>query len=397
MILQHAILGASSSERWLNCAGSVGLSEGMPNESSVYAREGTVAHAIAEMCLTNEKDALDYLDHELEGYDDIEVDEEMCEAVQIYLDTVRALLAEYAACGYDDAELGIEVRFDLRHIYHDMFGTCDAVIYFPQWKKLIVFDYKHGYQNVAVEFNKQTMYYGIGALTGKHNRPVATVELVIVQPNSWQHSAGPVKRWECDPADLLDFIGDLIEGAKKTEDPNAPFAPGHWCRYCPAAPICRALEKLVENLVQAEFTIDGEIIVPQPKNMTQKDLKLAWENAGIIEGWIKSVKGYAHSQAIAGNLLPDTKLVAGRFRRRWRSEDRAREKLEQLQAIGYIAADVNIVEKKVISPAKVEAKLKKHEHTLIKDLWEPGQGGLSLVPITDSRPAAKVDAFDEFS
>lgn len=396
MILQHATLGASSSERWLNCSGSVALAEGMPNESSVYAREGTVAHHIGEQCLLNNQEALDYLDFELAGYDDIEVDEEMCESVQIYLDTVRAMLAEYEACGYDDAELGVEVRFDLRHIFHDMFGTCDAVIYFPQWKKLVVFDYKHGYVNVAVEFNKQTMYYGVGALTGKHNRAIATVELVIVQPNSWHHK-GAVKRWECDPIELLDFIGDLIEGAKKTELPDAPFKAGYWCRYCPAAPVCRALEKLVETLAQADFTIDGEIIVPQPKNMTLNDLKLAWENAGIIEAWVKSVKGYAHSQAIAGHLLPGTKLVAGRFRRRWKSADRAQEKLEQLQAVGYIAADVEIVEKKVISPAKAEAKLKKHEHALIEDLWEKGQGGLSLVPESDDRPSAKVDALDEFS
>ena len=37
----HAILGASSSHRWLACPGSIRLSAGMPGTSSVYADEGT--------------------------------------------------------------------------------------------------------------------------------------------------------------------------------------------------------------------------------------------------------------------------------------------------------------------------------------------------------------------
>ena len=41
----HAILSASSSKRWLNCTPSARLEQNFPNESSVYAEEGTAAHA----------------------------------------------------------------------------------------------------------------------------------------------------------------------------------------------------------------------------------------------------------------------------------------------------------------------------------------------------------------
>lgn len=37
----HAILSASSSKRWLNCTPSARLEQNFPNESSVYAEEGT--------------------------------------------------------------------------------------------------------------------------------------------------------------------------------------------------------------------------------------------------------------------------------------------------------------------------------------------------------------------
>lgn len=40
----HALLSASSSKQWLHCPPSVRLQENFPNESSVYAEEGTFAH-----------------------------------------------------------------------------------------------------------------------------------------------------------------------------------------------------------------------------------------------------------------------------------------------------------------------------------------------------------------
>ena len=57
----HAILGASSSHRWLACPGSIRLSAGMPNTGSVYAEEGTAAHELAEKCLNLGHDAADHL------------------------------------------------------------------------------------------------------------------------------------------------------------------------------------------------------------------------------------------------------------------------------------------------------------------------------------------------
>ena len=42
----HALLSASSSKQWLNCPPSARLQENFPNESSVYAEEGTFAHSI---------------------------------------------------------------------------------------------------------------------------------------------------------------------------------------------------------------------------------------------------------------------------------------------------------------------------------------------------------------
>ena len=46
---RHALLSASSSKRWLNCTPSARLEEQFTGDTgSVYAEEGTAAHALAE-------------------------------------------------------------------------------------------------------------------------------------------------------------------------------------------------------------------------------------------------------------------------------------------------------------------------------------------------------------
>ena len=48
---KHAILSASSSERWINCPPSARLCEHYPDKGSDYAAEGTDAHTLCVMFL----------------------------------------------------------------------------------------------------------------------------------------------------------------------------------------------------------------------------------------------------------------------------------------------------------------------------------------------------------
>ena len=62
----HSPLGASSCSRWWNCPGSVQLSKGFHGRSSVFAREGTAAHELSEMCLHQNRDAHEFLGIQIE-------------------------------------------------------------------------------------------------------------------------------------------------------------------------------------------------------------------------------------------------------------------------------------------------------------------------------------------
>ena len=73
----HAILSASSSKRWLNCTPSARLEQNFPNESSVYAEEGTAAHALGEYKLRKylhervQRPTSEFDSEEMEGNTDI--------------------------------------------------------------------------------------------------------------------------------------------------------------------------------------------------------------------------------------------------------------------------------------------------------------------------------------
>ena len=48
----HAVLAASSAKKWIHCPPSARLEEGIPDEESPYAAEGTLAHSIGELKLS---------------------------------------------------------------------------------------------------------------------------------------------------------------------------------------------------------------------------------------------------------------------------------------------------------------------------------------------------------
>lgn len=237
----HSILGASSYYRWKACPGSVRLCRDLPSTSSVYAEEGTRAHAMAERAL--------------HGYGfPAEITDEMEEAVLLYVQTI--------CDDYNDLrtrhpldELFIEHRFDLSMVHVGMFGTADAVSWHEGLRLLRVYDFKYGKGHVVeVERNEQLMYYALGALLTLPFKP-ETIELVVVQPRA-KHKKGPVRRWRADVMEYLDFQADLAQAARATEAADAPLCEGRHCYFCPARTgVCPLHQEKTLAKAQAEFSV----------------------------------------------------------------------------------------------------------------------------------------------
>ena len=110
MPTKHARCSASAAYRWINCPGSVALSDQCPDPgSSSYADEGTVAHSLAELKLRHvlhEITDAQYKKRLAKIQQDDYYNGEMDEATDFYVETV---LEEFAAAG-EGAEMCIRDR-----------------------------------------------------------------------------------------------------------------------------------------------------------------------------------------------------------------------------------------------------------------------------------------------
>lgn len=146
----HAILSASSSKRWLNCTPSARLEQNFPNESSVYAEEGTAAHALGEYKLRK------YLHERVQRPTSEYENEEMEANTDIYAEFIISTVERIKeTCPHP--LVMVEERLDYSYLVPSGFGTGDCVIIADG--TLYVMDYKNGkgvyeYQRYCTEYIK---------------------------------------------------------------------------------------------------------------------------------------------------------------------------------------------------------------------------------------------------
>lgn len=236
----HAKYSASGSDRWLNCPGSVALSEKAGTQkSSAAADEGTEAHECLEVIMKSSKPRVAALmlkkqhsntmvDHAYRCYQQIK--EKVPEGAELLCET--------------------EVRLDF--VRSGMFGTVDAAIV-DLFGVLWVIDFKYGAGRlVNPENNSQMIYYGLG-IAHKYHYNFDSVRLAVAQPRI-VHKDGVFRHWDLSTAELRKWEGVFKAGVEACEKPNAPFKRGRWCYFCPAQEICPALEDVAFTEAQEDFS-----------------------------------------------------------------------------------------------------------------------------------------------
>lgn len=405
----HATWSASATERNWNCAGALALTMDLPETTSEAADWGTCCHQVSEKCLRQNRDAVDFIGTTEKGKKfEFEVDDEMAETAQMYVDYVRGRMAKYKAETGDDAVLWIEQRFSLADLKppFDAGGTGDAVLWFPKWQELEIVDLKGG-RGVVVEIdqNKQTRTYGLGAMLANVGLTVRKITATIVQPRA-AHKDGRIRSETFSVGDLVEWTGELLEamGRSKTAKaakgtmPDATWAatylsPGNHCTktFCKAAGFCPAYQQHVYDKAGVWFDdLDQPRLANAPDAMSPEALAQALDAADMIDGWINTVRAYAHAQAEMGVTIPDYTLVERIGRRKWTDETAALAKLQ--------AAEVDPYTKKLVSPAQAEKLLGKKRAGVIADLIEKPVTGSNLVRIDKttrpSIPPAVTKMFD---
>ena len=371
---RHALLSASSSDRWLNCPPSARLCESYEDKGSDYAAEGTDAHSLCEFKL---KIALG-----MEAQDPTENLIYYCEEMEDCANDYAAYvleLVEAAKKSSPDPVVLIEQRLDYSRFVESGFGTGDCVIVADG--TLTIVDYKHG-RGILVEAdnNPQIMLYALGALEifdGIYD--IDTVCMTIYQPRR-----SSVSTFTLSKDDLYQWAEDTLKpAAELAYAGNGDYQCGEWCQFCKAKHDCR--ERAEYNLELAKF--DFQL----PPLLTDEDVE---EILGRIDGlvsWANDIKEYALQAAVSGKEWNGWKLVEGRSNRRYTDE--------AVVAEAVTVAGFDPYERKVLGVTAMTSLLgKKRFEEVLGSYIEKPQGKPTLVPESDKRPVintAKQD-FNEF-
>ena len=370
----HAVLSASSSDRWLHCPPSARLCESYEDKGSDYAAEGTDAHALCEYKLRR---ALG-----LETEDPTEnltwFNAEMNDCATGYAAYVlEQVEAAKQTCA--DPTVLIEQRVDFSRWVEGGFGTADALIIADGTLKIC--DYKHGLGVlVRAEENPQLMCYALGALELFDKiYDIDRVSMTIYQPRR-----DNVSTYELSKADLYRWADGVLKPAAELAFAGAgDFLCGEWCAFCKAKCDCRARAEANLALARYEFKL--------PPLLTDEDIEDILSKVDELVSWASDIKEYALQQAISGKEWSGWKLVEGRSNRRYTNET----------AVAGAVTDAGFdpYERKVLGVTAMQKLLGKSRFDELLGLYiEKPQGKPTLAPESDKRPVintAKNDFMEE--
>lgn len=365
MAKKHALLGASSSARWLVCTPSARLEAMFPDEQSPYAAEGTIAHDLAESILR----------HKLEGKKAPKLDDystEMIEAVNRYVDICEEKVNESRARS-SDAEAMIEARVDFSRWVPDGFGTGDMVIVADGILEVIDLKYGKGVPVSAIE-NTQMRLYALGAYDiNEFLYDIKSVRMTIVQPR-----LDSISTDEMALEELLDWGEEIKPIAQRAWEGIGDCTPCDYCNFCKARHTCRAL---ADTCLTAFYKDGGKL----NQLLTDSEVSDILAMKDLITKWIKGVYDFAYEKALSGEKQwPGYKLVEGTSRRT----------ITDPEAAAKTLLDNGYKEEDIFKPRELEGITnlqkvlgKKGVTEYLEAFIDKPEGKPTLVPDSDKRPA----------
>jgi hypothetical protein len=391
----HALLSASSSKRWLHCTPSVRLEEGFPNESSVYAEEGTFAHEVCEYKVRK------YLNERVKRPQSEEFYTEEIDAItDVCAEFVSSIIEQMKRNGCEPLVM-VEERVDYSHIAPSGFGTADMLIVGKDENDqglLHVCDFKTG-QGVFVDcnHNSQMMLYALGGLAAYgYIYEIETVRMTIIQPR-----LDNISTFECTRQELEEWGESIRPIAKMAFEGKGEQNAGEWCRFCRAKPVCRACAEEALALCREEFLdLDGGAFseeddkadtdtpaFKQPGLIPLAELAEILPTLNRISSWIEAVFAFVSSEAINHAVpIPGYKVVEGRSKRIFTD---TKAVVDTAVQSGY----TDLYKKQLITLTEFEKMMgKKRFNELLGKFVVKPPGKLALVPEDDPRPPVDLNS-----
>lgn len=388
---KHAILSASGAAKWLNCPPSARLEENFPNTTSEYAKEGTLAHSLAEITThywLNELSEIDFENQRNELANSEDGQKFYCAEMQEHANDYAKLITDKLniikeTC--EDAFVELEVKVDFSKWVPEGFGTCDCAIITDGQLEIIDLKYGKGHRVEAIG-NPQMRLYALGSIEHyKQLYDFDTVRMTIFQPRL----SGVQSSDEISVAELLKWAEKTVKPkAKQAFSGKGKFAPSEeTCKFCRAKEQCKAR-------YEANLKLFDES--PDPLLITAEEAGKILEKATDIKAWLSDLESLVESTLLKGKAVTGWKIVEGRSNRKYADENAV---VAAMVNAGY--EEALLYEKKLITLTQMEKDFgKKAVAETLGSLIVKPQGKPTLAPESDKRPAfqpeeAVLAAFDE--
>ena len=335
----HALLSASGAHRWLICTPSAKLEEQFPDTDSEAAKEGTLAHELAELKLRRFFQTSDFGKKKYTARaNKLKKQELWKDEMERHTDDYLEYIKSIALGLPGKAHAEIEKKLNLGKWIPEGFGTADCVLVYRD--TIYVFDFKYGKGvQVDAEHNPQMMLYALGAYEAlRLCYEIKQVKMYIVQPRL-DHYA----EWGCPLEDLLAFGEQVKEKAALAFEGKGEYSPDEKaCRFCRARAQCRARSDF--NVKKAFGT--GEL----PPLISHEEAGKRLSELRDLVRYQKDLQDWALSECLAGKEVPGWKVVEGRSVREWTDMEAAFGKL----ITEGVTPEEMLYERKPLTLAQVE-------------------------------------------
>jgi len=386
----HTKNSPSGVEAALLCPGKTNATLRYPRTSNEAADEGTDGHEAGAFSLTVGVPPQRLVGEIMPlGHT---VTQEMADYIAVYVDHVNSLRGQ----------LYVEEWVDLTRWFGEVAGgTADAIV--RAGEVLHIVDLKYGMRHaVKVENNPQLMCYALGALDKfDPDNEVTQVFLHIVQPRN-----GGISTEMLTVEELRDWGNNVLRpGIIRTQSVDAPRIPGDkQCLWCAHKGACPELAAWSANAAFAEFGDAGtglallsetplqmSVLPPAPTSLTGEQISMILARSSLIAAWLKAVDAEAIRRMGEQQEVPGYKLVAGKKgNRAW--TDGAEEQIVAVLTGNYNLARESVYKMDLLSPTQMLKLPEVKANPGLLDLFiHQAEGGVSLAPVSDKRPALALD------
>lgn len=251
----HAPLAFSFAPIWVECPGSVQLSQGVPPEPDTdETLEGNAADWVAKQYAAGNEVAYGS-PTPIAGHP---VDYDMIHGAKLWRDAI----------GYG-AISGMPVVSTRIHPVH-AWGEPDGWTWEPIARRVKLPDYKYGF-----EMREPNSWQNIGYVASVLEAldllsdPDVEAWLGIVQPRAW-HKDGPVRWWKTTVGELRAYINIMRDAAMRAlpwegsglVGVTPPTKAGPHCFHCPARHHCKTLQAAAGAIAEWSGTADRNAMSP---------------------------------------------------------------------------------------------------------------------------------------